>query len=112
MKFYCASGKHLLFDSEADNKCSPCTDLARRINAQNIMPNTLKLCKHHRENVQGDCHSCQFALDWNTAHRLCIRCGEPAVGYRVMDVKAPIEFFCDEHFDGIPDEAIPATAQA
>lgn len=104
MKFYCESGKHLLFDSEVKRGCGYCADIERLIAVQRVMPNELKLCREHRTNVQPTCISCQFSLDWNVGRRYCIRCGEPAIGYRCLSFDVPIEFFCAEHWEDVPSK--------
>lgn len=59
------------------------------------------ICKEHMNSADGKCWHCRIALDWNLMHRYC-HCGEKARGYRVMSADAPVEFFCDEHFQDIP----------
>lgn len=49
----------------------------------------------------GRCPGCQLTFDWNLWRKFC-DCGAPATGYRVMSLDADVEFFCDEHFQDVP----------
>lgn len=112
MKYYCDSGKHLLFDSDTPHGCWPCADLSRRIAAQVVSPKTLHLCIDHKQDVRDNCLSCRMALDWNLWGRICCKCGEPATGYRTLSEDSPVEFFCDAHFEGMPENPPAGRAAA
>lgn len=60
------------------------------------------------KNCGGRCPGCQVTLDWNLMGRRCA-CGDKATGYRALAADAPVEFFCDIHFQGVPSpmEAAP-----
>lgn len=60
--------------------------------------------REHWFRCQGNCPSCQVALNHNLAGERC-HCGAKATGYRSMSADADVEFFCDEHFQDVPTPA-------
>ena len=58
----------------------------------------------HWFGCKGNCPGCQVAFNYNLWRRFC-HCGEPATGYRATAADSPVEFFCDEHFQGLPESA-------
>ncbi len=62
-------------------------------------PSSLWICQKHRGNG-GGCLSCNVAINHNVTMRQC-HCGEKATGYRTLSPDVDVEFFCDEHFQGV-----------
>lgn len=62
---------------------------------------TINVCQTHPRNDHPTCWSCWIAIDWNVVGQRCA-CGNKATGYRAMGAETPVEFFCDEHFEGVP----------
>ncbi len=56
---------------------------------------------------RGKCLGCQLTLDWNLIRQYC-HCGAPATGYRSMGRDEDVEFFCDDHFKGVPIPPAPS----
>lgn len=69
--------------------------------SEHVKPSSLWICKQHGTN-NGKCMSCAVAIDFNVGHRYC-ECGEKAIGYRVLSAKHDVEFFCDAHFQDVPE---------
>lgn len=65
------------------------------------MAKTLTICNKHSDNGDPHCLSCRISIDWNVMRQYC-HCGAPATGYRTLGVNIETEFFCDEHFQGVP----------
>lgn len=50
---------------------------------------------------EGGCPGCSVSFAFNLWRQFCA-CGAPATGYRSMGADIDVEFFCDEHFQDVP----------
>jgi hypothetical protein len=62
----------------------------------------LWVVKEHWFGCRGSCPSCQVALKHNLFAQYC-HCGNRATGYRTLSADSVVEFFCDEHFQDLPE---------
>lgn len=66
----------------------------------------LSFCREHGQRHREKCWSCDLAVEFSVLGQRCA-CGAKATGYRTMSAYEPVEYFCDEHFQDVPELVAP-----